>query len=285
MEAQRVKFIIGIVRNEVMTKITELTNQLGEILLPRGYKKAGKNFYRVQGDGVIVFFRFQYSPGDYGHYLCYGFDTLYNQELEPPKELYPHFNVLTKSEYKEYMHITWVGTAQLTPQSVQSSSEFMKFLYGGAAEQNEKCNGREFEVLRDTGFLDRIDNLHDFTQAEAFIIEMAERDGAWHEADRRRFFYAYLSVGRYTDAVWAFRSIEKQNYWAIYENSKYVESYDFESKRKECETYLTPRRRFVLLLEANKTDELQKRLQEIYAHNLATFGVRKKRGNSKTKEK
>ena len=269
-------------RGESMTKIAELTQQLGEVLLPRGYKKAGKNFYRVQGDGVIVFFSFMYSPGDYGHYLCYGFDSLYNQELEPPKELYPHFDVLTKSEYKEYMHLTWAETAQLTPQAVQSSSDFMKFLYSGAAEQNKKRNGREFEILRDTDFLDRIDNLHDFTQAEAFMIEMAERDGVWHDADRKRFFYAYLSVGRYADAVWSFRFIEKQNYWAIYNNSIYFDSYDFELQRKESETYLTPRRKFVRLLEENKTDEVQQRLQQIYAHNLATFGVRKKRTKKTT---
>lgn len=270
-----------------MTKITELTNQLGEILLPHGYKKAGKNFYRVQGDGVIVFFRFKYSPSDYGHYLSYGFDTLYNQELEPPKELYPHFDVLTKSEYKEYMHLTWVETAQLTPQAVQSSSDFMKFLYSGATEQNKKRNGREFEVLRDTDFLDRIENLHDFTQAEAFMIEMAERDGVWHETDRQRFFYAYLSVGRYADAVWAFRSIEKQNYWVMYEKaitkSHLYHDYNLEEARMRSEKYLAPWRRFVLLLEANKKDEVQRCLQEIYVHNLATFGVRKKRGNAGTK--
>ncbi len=269
-----------------MTKITQLTNQLGEILLPRGYKKAGKNFYRVQGDGVIVFFSFKYSPSDYGHYLCYGFDTLYNQELEPPKELYAHFDVLTKSEYNEYMHLTWVETAQLTPQAVQSSSDFMKFLYSGADEQNKKRNGREFEVLRETDFLDRIDNLHDFTQAEAFMIEMAERDGIWHDADRTRFFYAYLSVGRYEDAVWAFRSIEKQNYWTMYEKAitraNWYPDYDFEAGRERSEKYLAPRRKFVLLLEANKTEEVQERLREIYAHNLATFGVRKKRRNAET---
>lgn len=269
-----------------MTKIAELTQQLGEVLLPRGYKKAGKNFYRVQGDGVIVFFSFKYSPGDYGHYLCYGFDSLYNQELEPPKELYPHFDVLTKSEYKEYMHLTWVETAQLTPQAVQSSSDFMKFLYSGADEQNKKRNGREFEVLQNDGFLDRIDNLYDFTQAEAFMIEMAERDGIWHDADRQRFFYAYLSVGRYADAVWAFRSVEKQNYWVKYEKAitkaHIYPDYDFEADRNRSEKYLAPRRKFVLLLEANKTEEVQERLREIYAHNLATFGVRKKRTKKTT---
>ncbi|MBQ6863064.1 MAG: hypothetical protein IJO14_02375 [Clostridia bacterium] len=274
-----------------MTKITELTNQLGEILLPRGYKKAGKLFYRVQGDGVVVFFCFEYDPGDRGHQLCFGIDSLYNSELKTPKELNlnPTFCLLTKQELQEYSFNNWCSITPPSNELLQSivandSSVFYKCLYKGAEEQNQKRNAREFDILRENDFLDRIDKLHDFTQVEAFMIEMAERDGIWHETDRQRFFYAYLSVGRYTDAVWAFRSIEKQNYWALYENSKYFESYDFESKRKECETYLTPRRRFVLLLEANKTEEVQKCLQEIYAHNLATFGVRKKRSKRVSKE-
>lgn len=272
-----------------MTKITELTNQLGEILLPRGYKKAGKLFYRVQGDGVVVFFCFEYDPGDRGHQLCFGIDSLYNSELKTPKELNlnPTFSLLTKQELQEYSFNNWCSITPPSNELLQSivandSSVFYKCLYKGAEEQNQKRNAREFDILRENDFLARIDKLHDFTQVEAFMIEMAERDGIWHETDRQRFFYAYLSVGRYADAVWAFRFIEKQNYWAIYNNSIYFDSYDFELQRKESETYLTPRRKFVRLLEENKIEEVQERLQQIYAHNLATFGVRKKRTKKTT---
>lgn len=279
-----------------MTKITELTNQLGEILLPRGYKKAGKLFYRVQGDGVVVFFCFEYDPGDRGHQLCFGIDSLYNSELKTPKELNlnPTFCLLTKQELQEYSFNNWCSITPPSNELLQSivandSSVFYKCLYKGAEEQNQKRNAREFDILRENDFLDRIDKLHDFTQVEAFMIEMAERDGIWHETDRQRFFYAYLSVGRYADAVWAFRSIEKHNYWVMYEKAitkaHLYPDYNLEEDRVRSEKYLAPRRKFIFLLEANKTEEVQERLREIYAHNLATFGVRKKRGKTSPKEK
>lgn len=267
---------------DCMTKITQLTNQLGEILLPRGYKKAGKNFYRVQGDGVIVLFGFDYERRDYGHNLCYGIYSLYNPALRQPKEYHLSNHVLTKSDLQEFSHLKWVETAQLTPQAVQSSSDFMKFLYSGADEQNQKRNTREFEILKERDFLERIDNITDFAKAFDFIIEMEMRDNRWAEYRYYWYFYELLLLGRYEEAIKVFHKREKMDYWGAYYTVIQTDFYYYEERWARLESHFAVQRSFVRLLEAGNTDEVQKRLREIYVHNLATFGVRKKRKNAET---
>lgn len=272
---------------KVMTKITELSNQLGEILLPRGYKKAGKIFYRVQGDGVIIFLGFDYERTVYGHRLQFGISSLYREKLHNPKDLAFFGCVLPESEHKKLSWDSWFSSSEplKTLPSEETRASVMKWIYGGADIMNQRRNNYELEYLIQSGFLDQMESIINFEQAFSFLIEKENRDNRWTEYYYYGFFFELLSLGRYEDAIKVFYIREKLDYWGSYYTVLKTDFIDYERRWYDLEAKFVSHRKFVRLLEANKTEEVQERLREIYAHNLATFGVRKKRGKTSPKEK